>query len=83
MKLAVFPFAVAAGLTWGIAVVLLALMPMFGWEAVQPFVDGIGGVYMGYESSALGALMGLIWGFIDAGIGGLVFVLIYNGLVRK
>jgi hypothetical protein len=38
----------------------------------------IGKIYIGYNISAAGSLIGLIWGFVDALIGGAIFAWLYN-----
>ncbi len=76
--LSVWSFALAAGLTWAIGTLLLALM---SWRLNlgQEMVGVVGSVYKGFAPSWEGALWGLLWGFIDGYIGGLVFAAIYNG----
>ena len=37
-------------------------------------------VYPYYEVSPLGAVFGLLWGFVDGLIGGLIFAWIYNAI---
>jgi hypothetical protein len=40
-------------------------------------------VYRGYEISAVGSLIGLVWGLVDGYIGGLVFAFLYNWFAAK
>lgn len=81
MKLDIKAFAVACGITWGICVFCLALLTYFGYAS--EFVELISSVYIGYKPGILGAVIGAFWGFVDAGIGGLVLAWIYNRIAKK
>ena len=39
-------------------------------------------MYIGYSFTPLGSVIGAIWGFVDLGIGGAIFALLYN-LINK
>ena len=43
----------------------------------------IGRIYIGFNLSPMGSFLGLIWGFFDGAIGGLLFALLYNMLVKR
>ena len=75
-QLNVKAFGMAAGLVWGAAVLLLGLFatPQYG----MPFVQFIGSLYPGYAPTVQGAFIGGFWGFVDGGIGALVFAWLYN-----
>lgn len=83
MKLNVLALTLACGITWALAVLMLAYLPLLGWDAPADIVAGIGKLYIGYESTWTGGLIGAAWGFVDAAIGGLIFVLIYNGIAKE
>lgn len=82
MKLNVKAFAIACGLIWGGATFLFGLWGMFYGPAAE-VVTWAGQFYLGFESGLLGAIIGLIWGFLEAGIGGLFLAWLYNLLAGK
>ena len=70
-------FGLSLGLVCGIYMVLLGLISgLFGWGAA--IVRLIGSMYIGYDSSLKGLLIGFVWSFIDCFIAGYIFALIYN-----
>jgi len=82
MKLNIKAVALAFGLTWGFSVFFLT------WWLI--FFDGptgetllLGRLYRGYTVSPAGSLIGLIWGFLDAGIGALILAWLYNFFAGK
>ncbi|MFC1568100.1 bacteriophage holin [Candidatus Margulisiibacteriota bacterium] len=80
MKLDALKFGLAMGIVWAVAVLLMPLMGLIGgWGSA--LVKGIGGLYIGYQPTIGGAIIGMIWAFFDMGIFGLVIALIYNKLI--
>lgn len=79
-KLDAKSLALALGLTWGCCILFGGLAAMFGW-AVK-FVNVMGSFYVGYKASVPGAVIGGIWGFFDAGIGGLIIAWLYNAFAK-
>ena len=82
MKLNVKAFAVACGLIWGFGLFCLAWW-LIMLEGGIPKPCLLNRMYPGYTMTAVGSMIGLIWGFIDAGIGGFIFAWLYNLLVDK
>jgi hypothetical protein len=81
VKLDVRAFAIACGLTWGLAMFALGVIDIFTtWGDV--FGAIMSKMYIGYSPTLLGSIIGGVWGFCDAGVGGLVFAWIYNKLVK-
>lgn len=78
MKFNVNAFGLTLGIVWGAASLILGLLAMSGYGA--DMVAGLGKVYIGYEATVVGALIGGVWGFIDAYIGGIVIAWLYNKL---
>ncbi len=73
-------FGLAFGILWGGGVLLMGLLALVcSWA--QPFVDVLSAMYVGYATSIVGSLIGAIWGFADAFIGGFVFAWLYNKLL--
>jgi len=77
MKLDVKSFALACGLVWG-----WGLFALTWWIIAFDGATGertlIGQLYRGYSISPMGSVIGLVWGFFDALVGGAVFAWLYN-----
>lgn len=82
MKLNIKAFAVTCGLLWGFGMFFLTWW-LIMLEGNTPEPSLLNRIYPGYTMTPVGSLIGLIWGFIDAGIGGLVFAWFYNLLASK
>lgn len=80
-KLDVKAFGMALGITWGAAMFGLGVIDIFtAWGDV--FGAIMSTVYIGYTPTFLGSIIGGVWGFCDAGIGGLVVAWLYNRLAK-
>lgn len=82
MKLDVKAFALTCALIWGIGLFVLTWW-VIAFEGSTGEVLFIGHVYRGYSISPLGSMIGLIWGFVDALIGGAIFAWLYNLLCGR
>jgi hypothetical protein len=72
-------FGLALGIVWGVGVFLMGISAMFsGWGI--DLVKLTGTTYLGYQPTWIGSLIGGLWGFVDAFIGGVIFAAIYNAL---
>ncbi len=82
MKLNVKAFALACGLLWAVSLLILTwwLIIRDGATADTLF---IGKFYIGYNLSPLGSLIGTVWAFFDALIGGAIFAWLYNLLAGR
>jgi hypothetical protein len=80
MKLNVKAFAMACGLIWGIGLFVVTWW-IIAFEGASGDTLCLGRVYRGYNLSPAGSFIGLIWGFVDGLIGGLIFAWLYNFLV--
>lgn len=81
MKLDVRAFAIACGVIWGGGIFLLGLTDTFlHWGGAFRYV--MSSLYIGYSPTVLGSIIGGVWGFFDAGIGGLVLAWLYNKLAK-
>ena len=82
MKLNVKAFALACGLIWG-----LGLFMITWWVILFDGASGgptpISSVYRGFNISAGGSFLGLLWGLGDGLIGGAVFAWLYNRLLPR
>lgn len=80
-KLDVKAFGIACGIVWGAAMLILGLMNTFsGWGA--GIEKAMATLYIGYKPTVVGSIIGGIWGFVDAGIGGIVLAWLYNKLQK-
>jgi hypothetical protein len=77
-RLRLVPLALAFGATWGLAILLLGWVSATGWGA--RLVEVFSSLYLGYTSTFLGAVIGGLWAFGDAFLGGLVLAFFYNAL---
>jgi hypothetical protein len=72
-------FGLTCGLMWG-----LGLFSLTWWiialDGPSREPTGIGKVYRGYTITPGGSLLGLVWGFVDAFVGGTCFAWLYNHL---
>lgn len=82
MRLDVKAFTLAAGLLWGLSMFLLTwwIILLEGSTGDPTF---IGKLYIGYNISPVGSIIGLAWGLVDGAIGGLLFSLLYNALTPE
>jgi hypothetical protein len=81
MKLNTKAFSLTCGIVWGLGLFFLTWwMIAFGGATGEKTI--IGKIYIGYSVSAAGSLIGLVWGFVDALIGGAIFAWLYN-LIAK
>jgi len=81
VKLDVKAFGLAFGIMWGALMFLLGLTNIFcHWGIVIQEV--MANLYIGYKPTFLGSIIGGIWGFFDAGIGGVIIAWLYNKLAK-
>ena len=82
MKLNIKAFALTCGLIWG-----LGLFVMAWWlillEGNNPEPCLLNRLYPGYTMTPVGSLIGMVWGLVDAGIGGAIFAWLYNLMSKK
>jgi hypothetical protein len=76
----------AAGLSmsvlWGLCM-LLCTVSSLKWGYGQEFLELMMDVYPGYEMSAKGAVIGMLYGLADGFIGGFLVAWLYNVFARK
>ena len=84
MKLDVRAFGLAMGILWsaGVFVLDVAAMVMPGrWG--EAIISILSNVYVGYEPSILGAVIGAAWAFADGLVGGVLLAWLYNKLAKN
>ena len=82
VKLNVKAFALAGGILWGASLLILTWLDIWGYGSGA--AEGMAkAYYIGFSVTPVGSLIGLVYGFFDAGIACAVFALIYNKLSGK
>jgi hypothetical protein len=80
MKLNVKAFAYTCAILWGLGLFLITWWFMI-FEGASGDTTLIGRVYVGYNISPLGSLIGLLWASFDGLILGAIFAWLYNRLI--
>ncbi len=80
MKLSIKGTAIAAGLLWGSAILIVGLINLARPEYGTNFLAMMNSVYPWFHSShgAASVVIGTVDGVIDGAIAGLLFTLFYN-----
>lgn len=79
MQLNVKAFALTSAIFWGVGLFFITWwFIFFDGSTGEPTI--IGRLYRGYTVSPIGSVVGFIWAFLDALIGGAVFAWLYNRL---
>ena len=81
-KLDVKAFGLAAGILWGTSLIIMGIVAKIAPRYGGGLVATVGSMYIGYEATILGCIIGGIWGFIDAGIGGVILAWLYNKFAK-
>lgn len=79
-KLDAKALALSGGILWGLAILVWTWVAMsHGWgtEVLQLLST----VYIGFEMTPVGSVIGALWGFVDAAIGLWLFAKLYNWLL--
>lgn len=82
MKINVRAFALTCGLMWGLGLFALTWW-IIAFDGATHDITLIGRLYRGYNISPLGSVVGLVWGFFDALIGGAIAAWLYNWFVAR
>ena len=76
-KIDTLAFGIALTLTWTILITALGLFATLLGQGTEA-VDAIATLYVGYEATLTGTLIGATWALIDGLLIGLIFATIYN-----
>jgi hypothetical protein len=80
-KVDVKALGLSCGIMWGSAMLILGLLNTFStWGS--GLEELMGTLYIGYKPTIVGSLIGGIWGFFDAGVGGVILGWLYNKFSR-
>lgn len=80
-KLSVRAFALTCGIVWGLGLLLVVLLAMLSDGYGEAFLGVVASIYLGVAVSAKGALLALLWGFVDGFVCGAIFAWLYNRLM--
>ena len=81
MKLDVKAFGLACGLVWALGYVVLAVLTMTSGYG-SDITNFLAKHYIGSGANTQGIIVGAVWSFVDAGIGGAVLAWLYNKLAN-
>jgi hypothetical protein len=77
MKLDVRAFALTCAVIWGVALPL-ATWWIMAFDGTSTDPTWLGHLYRGYDLTLHGSLIGAVWAFFDALIGGALFAWLYD-----
>ena len=80
-KLNASALGIALGISWVACIVFVGITAMFGWGTA--WVEGLSSLYIGYQASILGIIIGSCWAFLDGFIGGVMIAWIYNKINKQ
>ena len=85
MKLNIKAFGLTCGLVWGVGLFIVTwwIIALEGLQDTAVYEGLLSRVYLGYDISPLGSVIGLAWGFADGLIGGVIFAWLYNLLLDR
>ncbi len=81
MKWNIKALALSLGIVWGFAQLMIGWAASFGWGG--EYVRVMASIYIGFKPGFLGGIIGAMWGFSDAVIGGLIFGFLYNWFTKE
>ncbi len=73
-------FGLAMGILLGLAMLIIGITATYAGYGVD-IVALCGSMYIGYDMTLVGSIVGGIWGFFDGLIGGFIFAWLYNKLL--
>lgn len=80
MKLSVKAFALSSAILWALALFMVITFNMIIDGYGAEFLKVVGSIYPGYHpgTGVSSIIIGSLYGFVDAGIAGLIFAWLYN-----
>jgi hypothetical protein len=80
-KISILGLAMSLGITWGLLLMILGWASMAGWGV--KLISVLSSVYLGYESSLIGGIVGFFWGLLDGFAVGAIIAFLYNRFVKE
>ena len=82
MRLRPLGFGMSLGILWALSVAVISLLSIYlsYGTAIVTFLTT---VYLGYELTLVGVLIGTGWAFLDGFVGGFLLAAVYNLFVRR
>lgn len=74
--------AISLGVLWSLAILSLSIIAILSENYLHNIVEFFSSIYLGYSLSFTGILIGMVWAFIDAAIGGWFLAWLYNKLAK-
>jgi hypothetical protein len=74
--------AISLGVLWSLAILSLSIIAIMSENYLHNVVEFFSSIYLGYSLSFTGILIGMVWAFIDAAIGGWFLAWLYNKLAK-
>jgi len=82
MKLDAIKFGLTLGIVWAASILVFAITSTtLNWGT--GLLKGLSSLYIGLDTTPSGVAIGMVWAFLDAGIGGWIIASVYNLLVGK
>jgi TRAP-type mannitol/chloroaromatic compound transport system permease large subunit len=84
MKFSTKGLALASGILWGLAMLLMGLANLVWGNYAQQFLQTVASVYPGYHAtrSIAEVIVGTLYGTVDGFVGGAVFAWLYNQFAK-
>ena len=82
MKIRPLGFGMSIGILWGLSVVIISLLSIY-FSYGTAVVTFLTTVYLGYELTLVGVLIGTGWAFLDGFVGGFLLAAVYNLFIRR
>jgi hypothetical protein len=80
-KLSVKGLTISIGVLWSFCTLLMGVTAMFGYGTL--FVKDLSTIYLGYDATPIGILLGLVYGFLDGAVAGFIISCLYNLVVER
>ena len=79
MKLSIKGLALTAAILWALCTLVLSItVSQWGWGS--ECLKIISSMYLGYDTTLTGTVIGIVWGFADGLVSGAIFAWLYNKL---
>jgi hypothetical protein len=78
-----FEAKIVLGIFWGVFLLLMTIISVVSGGYATQMLTLMADIYPGYEISYVGALVGLLYGFIDGLIACYIFAWLYNLIAAK